>query len=64
MSEYSHCGMQNVRECINNPDLVKERITKGIDILGRDWEKLEFKEPEKIPINWKLLKTLNLDIFI
>ena len=64
MSEYSHCGMQNVQECIHNPDLVKERITKGVDILGRDWEKLEFKEPSKLPIHWELLKTLNLDIFI
>jgi len=50
LRNFSHANMQSVRECISNPDLIKHRLENNIDILGREWEKLEIKEPEKIPI--------------
>ena len=64
LSNFAHSNMEKVKECISNPDLIKYRLENNIDILGREWEKLEFKEPYKVPNNIKLLKELKIDLLI
>ena len=64
LSNFAHSNMGKVRECISNPDLIKYRLENNIDILGREWEKLELKEPNKVPININLLKELKIDLLI
>ena len=64
LSEFSHCSMESVKECIHNRDLVKHRLENGIDILGRSHEKLEFVTPEKVPKCVDILHMYELDIFM
>ena len=61
LSEFSHSSMKNVRECIENPELIRQRIENNEDILGRSWEKLVVMEPEKIPRRTDLLVLYGLD---
>ena len=61
LSEFSHSSMKNVRECIENPELIRERIKNNEDILGRSWEKLVVMEPERIPRRTDLLVLYGLD---
>jgi beta-1,4-mannosyl-glycoprotein beta-1,4-N-acetylglucosaminyltransferase len=61
LSEFSHSSMKNVRECIDNPELIRERIENSEDILGRSWEKLVVMEPEKTPRRTDLLILYHLD---
>lgn len=61
LSEFSHSSMKNVRECIDNPELIRKRIENSEDILGRSWEKLVVMEPEKFPKRTDLLILYGLD---
>jgi len=61
LSEFSHSSMKNVRECIDNPELIRQRIENNEDILGRSWEKLVVMEPEKIPKRTDLIVLYQLD---
>ena len=61
LSEFSHSNMKNVRECIDNPELIRKRIENSEDILGRSWEKLVVMEPEKFPKRTDLLVLYCLD---
>ena len=61
LSEFSHSSMKNVRECIDNPELIRQRIENSEDILGRSWEKLVVMEPEKFPKRTYLLILYCLD---
>ena len=64
LSNFAHANMEKVKECISNPNLIKYRLENNIDILGREWEKLEIKDPDKVPININLLKELKIDILL
>lgn len=61
LSEFSHSSMKNVRECIDNPEIIRQRIENSEDILGRSWEKLVVMEPEKCPKRTDLLILYCLD---
>ena len=58
LKSFSHANMSNIKECVNNPDIIIERIKNNQDILGRDWEHLEINEPVKYPQNIDLLVKL------
>lgn len=64
LKNFSHANMEKVKECILNPKLIKYRLENNIDILGRDWEKLEVKEPTHVPNNINLLKELKIDLLL
>lgn len=64
LTNFAHANMESVKECISNPNLIKYRLENNIDILGREWEKLEIKDPDKVPINVNLLKKLKIDILL
>ena len=64
LSTFSHANMRSVRECISNPELIKYRLENNIDILGREWEKLEVQEPKKLPIHMDLLRNLKIDLLL
>ena len=61
LSEFSHSSMKSVRECIDNPELIRQRIENNEDILGRNWEKLVVMEPEKVPKRMDLIILYQLD---
>jgi beta-1,4-mannosyl-glycoprotein beta-1,4-N-acetylglucosaminyltransferase len=62
LKSFSHASMKEIKDIASNPNLIKERIENNKDILGRDWESLGFKNPDKVPYNYDLLIKLNLDI--
>ena len=64
LTDFSHFNMKSVKECINNPELIKNRISNNKDILGRQNEKYIVNEPYKYPSNTYLLKNLKLDFLL
>lgn len=64
LNSFSSCNMKICKETAANPDLIKYRLENNIDILGREWEKLEVKYPDKLPNNIKLLKDLKIDLLL
>tara|TARA_Y100000816_G_C25982735_1_gene513138 strand:- start:145 stop:951 length:807 start_codon:yes stop_codon:yes gene_type:complete len=64
LTDFSHSNMKSVKECINNPELIKHRISNNKDILGRENEKYIVSEPYKYPSNTYLLKNLKLDFLL
>jgi len=63
LKSFSHASMKEIKNVASNPNLIKERIENNKDILGRDWENLSFKNPDKVPYNYDLLIKLNLDVY-
>tara|TARA_Y100000389_G_C17407126_1_gene488706 strand:+ start:323 stop:1168 length:846 start_codon:yes stop_codon:yes gene_type:complete len=63
LKSFSHASMKEIKNIASDPNIIKERIENNKDILGRDWENLSLKNPEKVPYNYDLLSKLNLDIY-
>ena len=64
LDSFIHSSMKSCKEVATNKELIKHRLENNIDILGREWENLEIKEPKCVPININLLKELKIDFLL